>query len=157
MKKLQCFCTGVFSLWRKGNRTDQMQQSGGLLPARARPSGSLISAKRKCKSIPVRVTMKKSLTTRGGIFSYMDCVGIERVAPVRTLVQKRAGGTFLARGRFHGAWSAAGKAVKQAPLCRLLQRICSMRPSVSLYAAFLTYDIFHPRQTCACRGCCYGL
>ena len=50
----------------------------------------------------------------------MDCVGSERAAPVRTLVQKRAGGTFLARGRFHGAWSAAGKAVKQAPLFRLL-------------------------------------
>ena len=38
--------------------------------------------------------------------------GIERAAPVRTLVQKlRAGEQFLARGRFHESLDAAGMAV----------------------------------------------
>ena len=43
-------------------------------------------------------------------------VGLERTAPVGTLVQKRAGGTFLARGRVHGTLTAAGTAVGNVPL-----------------------------------------
>ena len=35
--------------------------------------------------------------------------GIERAAPVRTLVQKQSGGLFLARGRFHWSQNAAGR------------------------------------------------
>ena len=47
-------------LSKSGNRTHQIQQPGGLLVARARPSKTIISASRKCKSIPVRVTMKNA-------------------------------------------------------------------------------------------------
>ena len=42
--------------------------------------------------------------------------GLERAAPVGTLVQKRASGTFLARGRVHGTLTAAGTAVGNVPL-----------------------------------------
>jgi hypothetical protein len=42
--------------------------------------------------------------------------GLERAAPVGTLVQKRAGGTFLACGRVHGTLTAAGTAVGNVPL-----------------------------------------
>ena len=41
----------------------------------------------------------------------MNRVGIERATPVRRLVQKHAGGMFLARGRFHLCPDVAGKAI----------------------------------------------
>jgi hypothetical protein len=53
---------------------------------------------------------------RGGqwppLFWYTEREGLERAAPVRTLVQKlRAGEQFLARGRVHGWMTAGGKPV----------------------------------------------
>ena len=57
--------------------------------------------------------IKKRIPTRGILFfiSPSGREGLERAAPVRTLVQKVSGGHFLARGRVHGAMTAAGTAV----------------------------------------------
>ena len=45
------------------------------------------------------VYAKKAVARMGSRFFDASGAGLERAAPVRTLVKKRAGGTFLARGR----------------------------------------------------------
>ena len=44
--------------------------------------------------------------------------GLERAAPVRTLVQKHAGGMFLARGRVHDLSNASGTDVGERSKCK---------------------------------------
>ena len=44
-------------------------------------------------------------------FGEVTRTGIERAAPVRTLVQKQSGGLFLARGRFPGFTDAVRRTV----------------------------------------------
>jgi len=66
-----------------------MQQSGGLLLAAGWTAATplFLPVGQKCKRVPFAVPKKD---------------GLERAAPVRTLVQKlRAGEQFLARGRVH--------------------------------------------------------
>ena len=63
--------------------------------------------------VQVLVPLPKKTTPEGVVFFVQ---GLERAAPVGTLVQKRAGGTFLARGRVHGTSTAAGTAVGTVPL-----------------------------------------
>jgi hypothetical protein len=56
----------------------------------------------KCISSPFRRTRKADIPF--GISAFLFAEGLERAAPVGTLVQKlRAGEQFLARGRVHGS------------------------------------------------------
>lgn len=60
-------------------------------------------------SRPFVVARKGNDHPYGWSFPFLSCLaGLERAAPVRTLVQKVSGGHFLARGRIHDLSDASG-------------------------------------------------
>ena len=58
-------------------------------------------------SSPIIHPRKREDTLRYPLFFWI--MGLERLAPVRTLVQKQSGGLFLGRGRVHGFQNAVRK------------------------------------------------
>ena len=66
-------------------------------------------------AIQVLASAKKDHAKWCGLF--WQKLGLERAAPVRTLMQKlRAGEQFLARGKVHGSLAAVGTTVDSDPL-----------------------------------------